>query len=493
MSDLDSKVKTATKWSAITEIAAKLAAPVSGMIMARILTPEAYGAMAAISIVISFTELFSDVGFKRYIIQHEFKDQQDKINSTNVAFWTNLLLSVLFWFFIIVFRNKLAILVGSPDLGLGIAVACAGIPIAAFSSIQTALYQRDFDFKTLFYARIVSIATPFLITIPLALYTRNYWALVLGGLFSNSATALILGIKSKWTPKIYYSFPLLREMFSFSMWLMFDSILVWATSYIDVFLIGRGLDEYYLGLYRASINLVGQILAIVTSVVIPVLLPTLSRLQNDIPSLKKMLLKIQKYASFLVMPLGFGFLIFHKLITDVALGPQWSEAAFFIGIWGFTSSIMIIFSNFCSSVYPAIGKPKYAIYVQLLHLLFVVPTTMISINYGFKVLCYSRTIIRIQMIAVNFIMIYATIKLSPWKMIKNVIPEIISSILMSVFAFILLQISSAIGWGLIFILLSSILYLLVLYFCFPSERILLLGLLSVIGNKIGIIKKVNQI
>lgn len=45
--NLNSKVISATKWSGITEIAAKLVAPVTTMVLARLLTPDAFGVLVA--------------------------------------------------------------------------------------------------------------------------------------------------------------------------------------------------------------------------------------------------------------------------------------------------------------------------------------------------------------------------------------------------------------------------------------------------------------
>ena len=53
MSELDKKVLTATKWSAITEVMAKLVSPITTMVLARLLTPEAYGVVATIAMIIS--------------------------------------------------------------------------------------------------------------------------------------------------------------------------------------------------------------------------------------------------------------------------------------------------------------------------------------------------------------------------------------------------------------------------------------------------------
>ena len=140
------QVIRATKWSGITEVIAKLVTPISSMVLARLLTPEAFGVVATIVMVISFAELFTDAGFQKYLIQHEFKDQEDLEQSTNVAFWSNLSFSFFLWGVISIFANPLAVLVGSPGCGLVLVVACISIPLEAFSSIQLALYRRRLDF-----------------------------------------------------------------------------------------------------------------------------------------------------------------------------------------------------------------------------------------------------------------------------------------------------------------------------------------------------------
>jgi len=480
---LGNKVASAAKWSTITEVAAKIVAPVSGMIMARILTPEAYGAMAAISIIISFTELFTDAGFKKYIVQHEFSSEDEKEKATNVAFWTNLALSLLFWGVIIIFRNQLASVVGSPELGFPLAVACAGIPIAALSSLQTAVYQRSFDFKTLFYARLVSLIIPFAVNIPLALITRNYWALIIGSLVGSSATAIILTIKSQWKPRFFYDFSLLKMMLAFCIWLIIDSVLVWATDYLDMFFISRGLSEHYLGLYRVSMNIVGQILAIITAAISPVIFPALSRLQDNLPEMRSFLLKMQKYAAVIIVPLGVGIYMFRDLITEFLLGEQWIEASDFIGLWGLMSAVTIIFSRFCSNVYPAIGKPKYSIIAQILHLVVLIPAVIISVQYGFEAFYWTRSLVRIEAILVNFIIVYIVIKQSAWKMIVNVVPEIIASFLMGTVAYFMLLINDSIVWGVFSCLICACVYFGSLIILFPKDRSVVLNLVNSVTLK----------
>lgn len=54
MTNINNKVVSATKWSTITEIAAKLVSPVTTMVLARLLTPADFGVLVTATMVISF-------------------------------------------------------------------------------------------------------------------------------------------------------------------------------------------------------------------------------------------------------------------------------------------------------------------------------------------------------------------------------------------------------------------------------------------------------
>ena len=483
MSELNKKVINATVWSSFTEISSKLIAPITTMVLARLLTPEVFGVVATVTMIISFTQLFSDAGFQRYLIQYEFENDDDKYKTTNVAFLSNLVISLLLWTIIVVFREPLAKVVGNPGLGNVIAIACVSIPLAAFSSIQMALYKRSFDFKTLFYTRIVGVLIPLLITIPLAFYLKNYWALIIGTIIIHTSNAIILTIKSKWKPNWYYSFKRLKKMLSFSSWVLIDSILVWATSYIDIFIIGVTLNEYYLGIYKTSITTVGQITAIITATIIPIILPALSRLQNDKEKLREMVLKLQKITSIILIPLGVGIFMFSDLITQILLGDQWSEASEFIGIWGLMSAITIIFSRFSTVIYPAVGKPRMSVVAQLLHLVVLIPVIIFAADYGFKTLFWARSLVRFELIFVNLIITYYLVALSPWKMVRNIAPELIVSFLMGMVALALQQIYNSILWSFMSIGICIIVYFLTLAL-FPKEKQIILKLFNQVYKKI---------
>ena len=102
------------------------------MILARLLAPEAFGVLVTSTMVISFAEIFTDAGFQKYLVQHEFADDSEKFKTTTTAFWSNLVLSLLIWLIIIAFSEPIAALVGNPGKGNVIAISCVCIPLAAF-------------------------------------------------------------------------------------------------------------------------------------------------------------------------------------------------------------------------------------------------------------------------------------------------------------------------------------------------------------------------
>lgn len=477
MSELNRKVVSATKWSTITEIAAKLVAPISTMVLARVLTPEAFGVLVTATMVISFAEIFTDAGFQKYIVQHEFDGEKALFKSTNVAFWSNLTMSIIIWLGIILFADDIAELVGNKGYGNVIAVSCICIPLAAFSSIQMAVYRRHFDYKTLFLVRMVGVAIPLIITIPLAFWLRSYWALIAGMIGLNLSNAIILTIKSRWKPKLEFDFRLLKEMFAFTVWSMLEAITIWLTGYIDIFIVGRMLNEYYLGIYRTSMSTVGQLTGLITAATGTVLFSSLSRLQNDRQEFLQMFFRFQKAVGLLVIPLGVGIFLFSDVLVEILLGSQWHEATHFTGLWGLTSALTIVLSHYSSEVYRALGKPKVSVIVQVSHIIVLIPAVWIAIGYGFDVLCDVRALVRLELIIANLILMYIVIRMSPWAMIKNILPEVFSASMM--FVVLLLPDADSLLIKMCYMALAIIIYLFVITL-FPKDRKLVMNLKSIL-------------
>lgn len=456
--DISQKAAIATRWSTITEIVAKLIAPVTNILLARLLTPEAFGIVATITIVISFAEMFADSGFQKFLIQHEFESKRDLDESTNVAFWTNLAVSLLAWSGIIVFREQIAVLVGNPGLGNVLSVAAFSLPLTSFSSIQMARYKRRFDFKTLFYVRTVSVCMPLFVTVPLAYITRDFWALVIGTLVGNILNALILTWRSEWKPSLYYSVPKLKDMFSYSCWILLESITVWLTSYIDIFIVSATLSAYYVGIYKTGMMTANQIMGLVTAATSAPLFSALSALHNSDNDFKEVYYKYIQAISIFLVPLGIGIFLYRELVTLLLLGKQWHEAVDFIGLWALTNSFCLVFGTYCSGVYNAKGKPKFSCLAQILTLIVLIPVLIVSSHEGFKILYISRSFVRFEFIFVQLTIVKYFFDISPIRLINAAKPSFIASLVMAVWGYLSHFISATLLWQLLSACICVVVY-----------------------------------
>lgn len=467
--ELKVKMLVATKWATITEVIAKFIVPITNMILARILKAESFGVLATVMMVFSFADMFTDAGFQKYLLQHEFKNEEDKDKGATVAFWTNLGISTILWGVIAVFNKQISSLYGDPSLGIVIIISCSQLLTTSFSCIQMALYKRRFDFKTLFLVRIITVCIPFVITIPLALFGLSYWALIIGMMCGQIANAVILTVKSDWKPKLFYDVSILKEMVSFSIWSLVEAISIWFTTWADSLIIGSVFSSYYLGLYKTSTNMVNSIMVVITSSTTSVLFTTLSRLQNDNDGFNNMFLKTQEIVSILIFPLGVGIFLYRDLATKIFLGSQWNESSNIIGIWALAQAITIVFGYYCSEVYRAKGRPKISFLVQLLYIVVLIPTCLISSQYGFWTFVYMRSLVVLEFVIVHLLVMKFVIGIPISRIIKNVFPAGISAIIMGCMGYFLLKVNEGLLWNALSIMICIFFYFLVLS-VFPGMK-----------------------
>lgn len=415
-----SKVVGAAKWSFLTQVLSKIISPITQLVLAHLLTPEIFGVVAITVMVTSFANMFSDAGFQKYLVQHEYSDDEDLGLSANVAFWTNLIVSLALWLLIALARDNLAILLGDPSVGLAIAVSCASLPLTAAVSVQTALYQRKFDFKQLFYSRIGSALLILVVAVPMAVLGFGYWSMIVATIASNVLLAIWLTAASDWRPSFAYNVQELKRMFSFSAWTLIEAFSIWVTSWMGAFIVGTMLDTYYLGLYRTSSSIVLSVTGIVSGAVTPVLYSGLSRLQDDKGAFYKLFYETQRYLGLLITPIALAIFVFRDFATGVFLGEQWLEASLFLGLYGAEQCVSLVLGTPCSEVYRALGKPRVSLLVQILYLCALVPLLIISARAGFPVFSVALPIGgMIAYCGVQQMVSWKVVKLSPLQMVRG--------------------------------------------------------------------------
>lgn len=469
---MDTKVVAAAKWSLITEVLAKLITPVTNIILAHILAPTAFGILATIMMVISFAEMLADAGFQKFLVQYEFESEDEKQKTVSVAFISNIVLAIVLWLIIIIWRDELAILVGNEGLGFPLAVMGAMLPLGAFSSIQMAMYRRSFNFKFLLSIRMITIITPLFISIPMALAGFDYWSLIAGLLAAHLFTAIALCVRQEKLISIYFSSTVFRKMFSFSAWSLAEAFSIWLTAWVDTFIISHFLDAYYLGLYKMPTAIVTTVMAIATSSMAPVLFSALSRHQHNQVEFEKTFLTFQRYMALFLVPLGLGMFVYQDFIVEILLGPQWKLAGIVLGSWALSSSLVTAISYLISEAFRAKGMPNISFLAQMAHLFVLIPVIYVCVQYDFTTFVYARSIVRVQMIAVLLYLLAIYVGMNAWLVIRNIKSYIIASAVVGTGSYVLLHLHNSMIWTIFCICISLILYLVVLYL-FPTERIIL--------------------
>lgn len=481
--ELKKKSAGAAKWSLATEIIVKIISPISQLILARLLAPEAFGMVATVTMVVNFADMFSDAGFQKYLIQHSFRDREDLYNNANVAFWTNFAVSVSLWCIIAIFNDPVAAFVGNPSLGFPLAVACLSLPLTSFSSIQMVLFHRYLDFKSLMPVRLLSTLLNFGSTLVLAFMGCGYWSLIVGTLVGNLVNAVGLTLQSEWKPRPFYSFGCLKAMFSFSGWTLLESFTVWLSVWAGTFIVGHYLGAADLGFYKTPVTFVSGCFAIITNATTPILFSSLSRLQFDREEYVAYLRRFQFVVALFLIPLSAGIFIFREPLVALLLGNQWGKSTLMFGLYGLMQGPIIIFSYYSSEMYRSLGKPRVSTLVQVLYLLLMTPFMTFAAMRGFEAVVLADAGSRLIMIVVNQTMTYVVVGLSFWSTLKALKEPIMCTLAMSVFAWLIYGFVSGSWLGIALDIIGCIVVYFVACSVFPKSRDVLLKLANGGGFK----------
>lgn len=471
-------IQKSVGWSLFSEIAVKFVVPITNMILARVLTPDSFGVVAICNMLISFVDLISDAGFSKYLVQHDFKNEEKKYQCANVSFWTNLMISVVIVWFIGVFRFQIAELLGHREYGNVILIASIQLIITSITSIQIALLRRNFEFKKLFIARVSVSIVPLIITVPLAFILKSFWGLIIGNISAALMNAIILTILSKWKPKFYYKISILKEMFGYSFWSLCEALANWTIFWIDTFIVGRMFTEYQLGLYKNSASMVQSIMGMISASMSPVLLSTLSRLKNSEQEYKKTFLNLQNLILYIVLPMGVGLFLYRKTATYLLFGNQWREAANIVGAWGLMMLCSVVFYSLPAELYKSKGIPQILFLFQILYLIILIPVCMLTAKYSFWLLVYSRCICVLWQICISIIFMKRYIKINIWQYLKTFQRPVVATIFMVFIARVLeCFLTGSIG-DIIAIVICALAYLLFLLFFAKGEIESILNILK---------------
>lgn len=465
-------------WSGSSEIAVKLIVPISNMLLARILTPEAFGVLAISILVISFLDIITDAGFGKYLVQYDFRDEKERDECANVAFWSNLVFSFFLCGILIINSEWIAELLGGSEYSAVISVASLQLVFTSMVSIQMGLMRRDFQFKKLFVARISVALVPLVVTVPLAIITKSYWALIIGNISASVVNAIILFLGSKWRPRLFYSFKLLKKMFSFSFWSLCEALAHWSIFWVDTFIVLQFYSNYYLGIYKNSSNMILSLFGMITAAISPVLLSVLSRIKNE-NEFFSIFLHIEKIIMYILFPMGVGIFFYKETITTILFGSKWIEASNIIGAWALMMVVSVVIYSFPAEALKAKGIPKVLFFYQLSYIVFLVPVCIIAAKIDFWTFVYVRALSIAEQFVICLVILKKVLHWNISVFIKNMLKPILASFTVVILCTIFKSIfPESFMFHILSIIMIIVIYFVILFVFFKKDLLLSLKVIQ---------------
>lgn len=383
--ELKARVGRASKWAFSSELVAKLITPAIFIVLVRLLTPEDFGVVTAAMMIITFAQLLWDAGMGKAVIQRE----ADLAEIASIAFWNNIVLSLLIYAALFIFADPLAGLLGDSRVATVLRVQGLQMPIMAVAAVHRALLQREFAYKKLFWVRLTAAGVPGLFSLPLAWSGYGYWAVVAGSLVGAAGETVVLWCMSSWHPKLIYPKSIAPEVWKFGLLVMGEGLLTWGIAWCDAFIVGRYLGSEALGFYRGGAMLVSIVFTLALSPMLPLLFGALSRLQNDDAQFRQAYLKSSYIFALISLPVGVAFLFLSEEFTEIAFGAQWRPAASVVGTLGLLQGISwMVGGN--PEAYRAKGRPGVNVKVNILTLCYYFPILWLSIRSGLESFLIAR-------------------------------------------------------------------------------------------------------
>ena len=306
----------------------------SVMVLSRLLDPKDFGIVAMVATVMSLLQAFREFGLSRATIQREGITHAQVSN----LFWLNLAISVLIGLLLAAASPLVAWFYREPRLVPLTLVLAISFPLSGLAVQHTALLMRRMRFKALAWIQVTSLVAGVSTGIAMAWLDFGYWALAVMQLATAGATAVLTYIAVPWLPQVPRRRSGTRPLIEFGSNLAAGSFVFSLARNFDGLAIGRYWGSDTLGLYSRGGALLTRPMDQVLSAAETVLVPMLSRMQNQTQRYRSTFLQFYEAAALCSCLFTGVILALARPITLTALGPKWEEASLVFA--GFTVSAL---------------------------------------------------------------------------------------------------------------------------------------------------------
>lgn len=338
ISELKNKGLKSSAWNFLNLLANQLRNFIVTLILARLLTPADFGLVSMAMVLNSILDFFVDFGFSSAIIRKE----QISETETSTGFWLNIIIGGICSLLVFCCAPLFSWFYEMPQLEIVVRVTSWSFLISSFGTLQTALFQRMLNFRMPFKAKLISSIVSGILGIALAIYGFGVWALIFSNLSGWLLYSILIWSMSSWRPQFVFKPKKVSDMISFGWKMTLSTLINRIFRQMDTLIIGKIYSAASLGLFNRAQSLNNLVIDYSFSSIRSVMLPSLSKLQNDDEALRYSVLKLLNVISFLTFLFaGLMYICADDLIL-LLYGNQWEGAIEIFQILGLFSISMCL-------------------------------------------------------------------------------------------------------------------------------------------------------
>ncbi len=426
MSTLKEKTAKGLGWGFIDNFASTGITAVVSIILARILSPEEFGLVGMIAIFISLGNSLMDSGFSGALIRKE--NVSDKDLST--VFYTNLILSLIIYAILYICAPAIATFLNQPVLCDLVRVLSLSVVIISFTQVQKVTFIRKIDFKTQAIISLAASLTSAVVSIWMALEGYGVWSLVAQQISRQAVVSILLWLFSTWKPALVFSFASFREMFNFGSKLLACSIISVIWNEIYSFVIGKMYNPVSVGYFTRADKFRSLVTSNIGQVVQRVGYPVMSSIQNDPQRQVRVYRKVTRLTMLITATLVMGLIGCADAMIEVLIGSKWLPAAEYLRILGLSGIFLPLILG-SINVFNANGKSDMTLLLEIIKtLLAAIPVTL-GVLFDIKLLLWGMVAISVASYLIHAKFVSKEIAYPLWLQIKDILPFIIISAIMS--------------------------------------------------------------
>ncbi|ANG61792.1 hypothetical protein A8C75_04395 [Marinobacterium aestuarii] len=341
-------------------------------VLARLLSPQDFGLMSIVSLVLGFAYIFSDMGVNAAYVQRQDVTTEQRSS----LFWLNVGLSVLVTAFVMILSPAIAGFFDDDRLVPLIMLAAMTFVLSALGQQIRMTSEKALEFGPVIFIEVGAAVLGFAVAVTVAKSGFGVYSLIWGAIVAASSGMLLswIFLAHGWRPMWHFRVADVQSYLGFGSALVISNMVNEINRNVDLILGGRMLAAAALGFYSVPRQLIFQIQNTVNPIVTRVGFPLIAEIQSDLPKVRKVYLQTLNMTASTNAPLYLGIAFFSPEVVQVLMGDKWIAAAGLLrllAIWGFFRSV----GNPAGSLLLGMGRADLSLRWNL-GLLVVVPPTL---------------------------------------------------------------------------------------------------------------------